>query len=466
MRNYLYFRCFCCCFLMFFLGDLFIVHGVESSGAIGKGYVVDEPVFHGKTKVIEAGLAHEQSMILIHGAGDEGSSTWYPVLPLLAKYYHVICFDLPGFGTASKDSSLYNPKNYAKLIKWIKEKYAKGPVLLMGHSMGGALSLYYAGTYPEDIRFLILADAAGILHRAAFTKNFTRTKGRKMVPEVLRQPLEKQLDRVGELIDSTVENLEKENASEKINTLLGESLLRNLVFGKKAGAIAALAAADKDFSGVIEKVKAPALIIWGEKDEVAPLRTGKLLAYKLKNSSFRIIKGVGHVPMIEQTKDYATIVLEGLRTLKNKKPEKQPVIVIGNKIGKCLDTDGMVFSGSYASIEINNCSQVHLEDVTAASLSITQSQVFIEDSRVKGAGTGISIKNSKVEVIGMTIEAPVGIHASMSRLDLAGVEIDAEQAAVETPDSVVVLFSLCRINSPYTFDSLHGIRKVTPAKPL
>jgi pimeloyl-ACP methyl ester carboxylesterase len=440
--------------------------GAESTGAIGAGHIVNEPVFHGKTKIIEAGREHTQSMILVHGVGDEASTTWYPVLPFLAQYYHVICFDLPGFGIASKDSSLYNPKNYAKLIKWVKERYAKGPVILMGHSMGGALSLYYAGTYPEDLRFLILVDAAGVLHRAAFTKNFIRTKGSKMVPEVLRQSFGKQLAQVGEFIDTTVEDLEKEDASEKINTLLGESLLRNFFFGEKAGAIAALAAADKDFSGVIEKIDVPALIIWGEKDEVAPLRTGKLLAYKLKNSTFRIMKDAGHVPMVEQTEKFADIVLQGLKPPWNKGPEKEKTLVIGSGKGTCLDTDSMVFSGSYASIEITNCRQVLLENVTTASLTSTGSEVSIENSRVQGAGTAVSIKNSKLVATGMTIEAQVGIHASASRLDLAGVDILAKDAAVETPDNAVVLFSLCHVNSRYTFDSLHAIRKVTAESPL
>ncbi len=458
---------FCCCLALIWHGGSSLLFAAGKSGAMATGYVVNEPVFHGKTKVIIAGEKNEQSMILVHGVGDEASTTWYPVLPLLAEYYHVICFDLPGFGAASKDSSLYSPKNYSKLIKWIKQKYAKGPIILMGHSMGGALSLYYAGAYPEDIRFLVLADAAGILHRTAFTKNFLRVKGNKMVPEILRKPFEKQLTRVGEFIDETVEDLEKENASEKINTLLGESLLRNFFFGEKAGAIAALAAADKDFSDIIEKVTAPSLIIWGEKDEIAPLRTGKLLSYKLKKSEFQIMKGVGHVPMMEQTEAYANIVIQGIQIPWLKKsPVQKKAAIVGSRKGKCINNDNVVFTGVYDSIDVDGCQRVLLKDVTAQSLSFTNSEVLIENSGVKSAGTAISLVDSKVTVTGMTIDGSVGISASRSRMDLAGVTINARDAAVKTPDSVVVLFSLSKVNSPYTFDSIHGIRKVTKDKPL
>ncbi|RKX63621.1 MAG: hypothetical protein DRP42_07405, partial [Tenericutes bacterium] len=59
-------------------------------------YMVVDPVSNGETYLYEAGMGNQVSIILIHGAGDEGSLTWSNLIPELAKQYHVVTFDLPG----------------------------------------------------------------------------------------------------------------------------------------------------------------------------------------------------------------------------------------------------------------------------------------------------------------------------------------------------------------------------------
>jgi pimeloyl-ACP methyl ester carboxylesterase len=67
----------------------------------------------------------------------------------LAQRYHVLAFDLPGFGRSDKQNVLYSPVNYAAFVKWLVEERVNGPFTLAGHSMGGVIALRFAAIYPR-----------------------------------------------------------------------------------------------------------------------------------------------------------------------------------------------------------------------------------------------------------------------------------------------------------------------------
>ena len=129
-------------------------------------HLVVDPVSNGETYIYEAGMGNQVSIILIHGVGDEGSLNWIHLIPELAKQYHVVTFDLPGFGRSSKQNILYSPLFYSKFIKWVKDHYVHSrPFVVIGHSLGGAIALSYAATQPDNLQRLILADVSGVIHR-------------------------------------------------------------------------------------------------------------------------------------------------------------------------------------------------------------------------------------------------------------------------------------------------------------
>jgi pimeloyl-ACP methyl ester carboxylesterase len=65
---------------------------------------------------------------------------------------------------------LHSPARYAAFLKWVVERYVPGPLVVVGHSLGGAIALHFAASQPENLQLLILADVAGILHRTVYTK--------------------------------------------------------------------------------------------------------------------------------------------------------------------------------------------------------------------------------------------------------------------------------------------------------
>jgi pimeloyl-ACP methyl ester carboxylesterase len=139
--------------------------------------LLQEPVFGGRVFIARAGVGNERTIVLVHGMGDQAARDWEGVVPELARNYHVVLFDLPGFGRSDKGNLLYSPARYAALIDWIADRYAGKQFILAGHSMGGALALTYASLYPDRVARLILVDAAGVLHHVSLGKELLSSKG-------------------------------------------------------------------------------------------------------------------------------------------------------------------------------------------------------------------------------------------------------------------------------------------------
>src|SRR5258706_9197023 len=134
--------------------------------------LVPEPDLGGRVMLYRAGRRDGPPVVLVHGLGQNGARDWSRLIPALADGYAVYALDLPGFGQSDKGNRLYSPASFARAIENVIGPRVGGRFTLIGHSMGGAVSLAYAAAYPERIQRLILVDMAGVLHRARFPEFF------------------------------------------------------------------------------------------------------------------------------------------------------------------------------------------------------------------------------------------------------------------------------------------------------
>ncbi|MBU0482456.1 MAG: alpha/beta hydrolase [Proteobacteria bacterium] len=426
--------------------------------------MVTDPVFKGETFIMEGGKSGAQTLVLIHGAGDEGSGIFEPFLREYRAEYHLLTFDLPGFGRSAKQNLLYSPAAYSSFLRWVVTKYADGPVVLLGHSMGGVLALHFAATHPEQVARLILVDAAGVLHRAAFSKNFLQIEPPKTLPKILAIPLQKPMTILNHLTGTTVERFERERSGEDIDSILNSESLRNTVLGGKPKTIASMAAAEEDFSPLLGRIRAQTGIIWGAEDEMTPLRTGIALAAKIPGAKLEIIENAGHTPMREQAEIFHAATRRALLYVAGETPS-DPVVLSGRS-ASCNNQSGVTFTGNYESIEIRRCTNVTLQDVTAGYVHVFGSSIEIENSRIYGKEVGLYADHSKIIATALSINAEVAISASGSNFDLAAVSLSGRKAAVQTTEQSSLLFSISTIDSPFFRGEVHGIRRVTEDSPL
>ncbi|BCR03175.1 hypothetical protein DESUT3_02440 [Desulfuromonas versatilis] len=419
--------------------------------------MVLEPIFQSRALILEGGKEHEQSVILVHGLGDLAARTWDGLLPVLAEQYHVVAFDLPGFGRSEKKNALYSPARYAAFLQWVAARYVDGPFHLIGHSLGGAVSLYFAGTYPKGLGKLVLADVAGVLHKAVITTHYLQPDLKERWPLAPSRPLEL----LDGLIGSTVRGLEGLPLDPDI--LLENEALRARALGGDPGKIAALALVQSNFGPILPQVAAPTLLLWGVEDQVTPLRTGVLLAGTLANARLERIPQAGHVPMREQPALFNRAVLDFLAQPPPAANSPDPP---GNRDVACRDQEGFELSGSYRGVTLSNCRNARLVGVSAASLEIVNSTVSLEDCRILGQERGMTAVNSKITATALTVEAQQALDCANSTLDLAGARLKGTETAVKSRSKTTILFSASQVQSGSRQFHPHGKYTLGPQDPL
>ena len=197
--------------------------------------------------------------ILIHGSGQK-SASWTKTVSYMKNNDDILCPEL---------SLLLNGKeaSYANLYSSFIEYCGKidGPVHLCGISLGGILALNYALDFPEKAKTLILIGTPYKVPKMAFA----------------------------------FQNM--------IFRFLPESVFENMAFNKKDTFILGNSMKNLDFSGKVQNIKCPALIICGKKDN-ANMKSACFLEQNMKNAELKIIENAGHVVNEESPEALAKIL--------------------------------------------------------------------------------------------------------------------------------------------------------------
>ena len=156
---------------------------------------------------LDYGTAGRTPMLCLHGGAV--NAHWFDfVAPGFTADYHMRSLDQRGHGdSAWAEPPDYSYARYAADLAELVEKLDLRDFVLMGHSMGGLVSLVYAATYPGRVKKLVLIDSTlvatpervAVLHqvggregktyptRQAFIENFSvRPAGTTAAPEILR----------------------------------------------------------------------------------------------------------------------------------------------------------------------------------------------------------------------------------------------------------------------------------------
>lgn len=406
---------------------------------------LEEPVFGGQVVVYEAGRGHARSLLLVHGIGQSGARDWRETVGWLQQSFHVVALDLPGFGASSKANALYSPANYAAVLKHVADRFLGRPFVLIGHSMGAVVSLRYAAAYPQDVARLVLLDAPGILHRYAVASDYLSQLGLSFARRLL----------------APLERLRFEPQD-----ILASAELRASWLGGDPATIAGFAVASEDLSGELGAVGAETLVLWGGRDPLVPLRTGKVLAARLPRARLRVIEEAGHTPMLEAPAAFRAALgpfLErGLQGLPQAR--RLPPLLQGS--AHCRGERDRVYEGDFDVLTLDGCRQITIRHARVRELRVADSIVTIEDSHVGGGKTGLYVSNSTVVATSVRFEGEVAITALASRLDLADVALVGSRAALTAPVRSHVVFSFGRVRSPNVRGDLHAFFTFGPDNPL
>jgi pimeloyl-ACP methyl ester carboxylesterase len=268
-----------------------------------------------------AGPGERATVVLVHGLGGSHLN-WELFAPLLTSRARVLAVDLPGFGLSEPgERPATVPANVAVLERFI-QKVAGGPVILIGNSMGGMISVLLAGRAPELVRGLVLVDAAlplplrnAVLNVGAAPfvvvsaipgvgESVMRSRRRRFGPRTTVNSL---LRLCGvdprslppDLVDRSVLLIDRRTdvaGMDRAFVTAARSLLWVLT---RAGTFRATMAA----------IAAPVLLVHGERDRLVPVAAARAAARRQKRWVYVELPGVGHVPQLQVPRQLADHVM-------------------------------------------------------------------------------------------------------------------------------------------------------------
>jgi pimeloyl-ACP methyl ester carboxylesterase len=417
---------------------------------------IAEPVFEGKVCTLQVNRDAKTGVILIHGLGGTVDD-WKNVIPALATDFHVVAFDLPGFGKSDKGNQDYSPTRYAQLAHFLADRYFPNKTYhIVGHSMGGAIALRFASLRPPRFQRLVLIDAAGILHPQVISKfqagsMLERTSGVRQTRGFAERLSGRILEQVDRLPISPID-------------IANSTLGREHVLQGGPEKIAALELAGEDFSNAISTVTEPTLILWGDNDLTVPQRTGHVLAARMPHARLQIISDAGHEPMQDQTEQTNDLIRKHLLASEHDLAEQfrqapPPPAFTSERVGTCSRESGMEFKGDYRSIDLRDCSNITIRNARVGQLNVLNSRINLIDTDILGKEEGLNANNSDVTITNGDISGEVAIKSERSRFDLAGVHLKGSRDAVKATGSKFV-FSISRVHSPHMNGALHIYKKM------
>ena len=123
---------------------------------------------YGKTYILTGGNKEMPSLILLHGATNN-SILWKDNIEELSKHYYTIGIDLVGDIGRSRLTII--PKDFSDYSKWLEQILNSlniNKATFMGASLGGALSIYMAYSYPERVEKVYAFVPAAVILKTSF----------------------------------------------------------------------------------------------------------------------------------------------------------------------------------------------------------------------------------------------------------------------------------------------------------
>jgi pimeloyl-ACP methyl ester carboxylesterase len=269
------------------------------------------------------GPADGPLIVAVHGLG--GSAwNWLAVAPLLTPRCRMLAIDLAGHGlspAAGRSTSVQ--ANRVLLERFIRE-VAQEPVVLMGNSMGGLITLLETAKSPDLVLGAVLVDPA--LPRPLLSRvdprvalqfavvampgvgeaAFARRRKRQTIAEQVRETLKLctvDIARVpAEVIEEGIRSIESRTPGEfsPSDTLrAGRSLLR--ILGRP-----------QVLRRRFQRITAPVLLLHGARDRLVSIKVARASAREFPQWRFEVAEDIGHVPMLEAPEWTADHVLDWL----------------------------------------------------------------------------------------------------------------------------------------------------------
>jgi pimeloyl-ACP methyl ester carboxylesterase len=259
-------------------------------------------------------------MILVHGLGGSHLN-WLHVAYDLARSHRVVAPDLAGFGlTPPAGRKATVQANRQLLHRFASSLFGNEPVVLVGNSMGGLISILQAAAHPEAVMALVLINPALPLADAGAVNVFTLQ--RLFVPLIpgvgeaamgiyyARVSPEDQLEQTLAAVTADPASVPDHGREPTLEMIRLRKQMDWAVpsFLQASRSIAGVLARRGRFKDTLASVRCPVLLVHGELDTIVSPASARWAHAQRPDWRLEILPDVGHVPQLEVPKRLVELV--------------------------------------------------------------------------------------------------------------------------------------------------------------
>lgn len=226
-------------------------------------------------------------VMLLHGFGED-SRVWSNQIRYLADQFTLIVPDIPGSGKSDRLTGINSMEAYAECINAILENEKIDQLVMIGHSMGGYITLAFQEMFPDKLI------SFGLFHSSAFADDEAKKEARSKSIDFI------QANGALAFLKTSTPGLfmNAEKSENDIQQLLekGKSFTKEALIVYYEAMIAR-----PDRTKLLKDAKIPVLIIAGEHDKAVPFELSLKQSHMPSNCSFNVLRNSAHMGMLEET---------------------------------------------------------------------------------------------------------------------------------------------------------------------
>lgn len=228
-----------------------------------------------------------QTILFVHGF-PLSRAIWQPQIEAFAPSHRVMAPDLRGHGESSATAGVYSMDVFAEDLQALIVERQCGPVVLVGHSMGGYIDFAFYRKFPQSVRALVLF----------CTRATADSEEGKIARENLAQRVER--EGAGAVAESMLPKMfgaataaSRPDLVESVRQMMLATSVNAL-----AGSLRGMALRPSSVA-LLPKITVPTLVIAGENDLIIPNAESAAMANAIPNAQLIMIPQAGHLASLE-----------------------------------------------------------------------------------------------------------------------------------------------------------------------
>lgn len=234
-----------------------------------------------------------RGVLLLHSLGTD-HRLWATCAAALAAEHRVLVPDSRGHGGSGWAAPL-SVGAWVSDVDRVRAHAGLDEVALVGLSMGGVQALAHAAEHPERTTALVVADSFAELD-----------------PEAARAKASGLADRVGDMAALAEHYVASTFTVDPPPE--GADAVRSAIAGMRPEAYAASTEAcfGAQLDHLLPGITAPAMVLWGERDEKTPRVLSERIAEQVPKAQLAVVPAAGHLSVLENPGEFTRLVREFL----------------------------------------------------------------------------------------------------------------------------------------------------------